>query len=63
MGWVEMRIMTALNIIAPSTDEKYVFGRIPEPAEAAEVGRAWMRMLTLQLGILLKPYPASPAVA
>jgi hypothetical protein len=61
MGWVEMRVMTALNTIAPGADGEYVFGEIPEPAAAAEVGQAWMRMLTLQLGILLKPYLASPA--
>jgi hypothetical protein len=61
MGWVEMRVMTALNTIAPGADGEYVFGKIPEPAAAAEVGQAWMRMLTLQLGILLKPYLASPA--
>ncbi len=61
MGWVEMRVMTALNTVAPNSDGEYVFGKIPEPAEAAEVGQAWMRMLTLQLGILLKPYLASPA--
>ncbi|MGH3873170.1 MAG: protoglobin domain-containing protein [Pseudonocardiaceae bacterium] len=58
MGWVEMRVMTALNTVAPDDDGGYVFGKIPEPAAAAEVGRAWMRMLTLQLGILLKPYLA-----
>ncbi len=58
MGWVEMRVMTALNTIAPDGDGDYVFGEIPEPAEAAKVGKAWMRMLTLQLGILLKPYLA-----
>lgn len=63
MGWVEMRVMTALNTIAPGADGEYVFGKIPEPAAAAEVGQAWMRMLTLQLGILLKPYLASPAAA
>ena len=61
MGWVEMRVMTALNTIAPGADGEYVFGKIPEPAAAAEVGQAWMRMLTLQLGILLKPYLAAPA--
>lgn len=66
MGWVEMRVMTALNTIAPGADGDYVFGQLPEPPAAAEVGRAWMRMLTLQLGILLKPYlasPVTPAVA
>jgi protoglobin len=56
MGWVEMRVMTALNTIAPGPDGEYVFGKFPEPTAAAEIGQAWMRMLTLQLGILLKPY-------
>ena len=56
MGWVQMRVMTALNTIAPGPDGDYVFGKMPEPADLAEVGQAWMRMLTLQLGILLKPY-------
>ncbi|HSL06739.1 MAG TPA: protoglobin domain-containing protein [Pseudonocardiaceae bacterium] len=56
MGWVQMRVMTALNTIAPTPDGDYVFGKIPEPAAVSEVGQAWMRMLTLQLGILLKPY-------
>jgi hypothetical protein len=63
MGWVEMRVMTALNTIAPGNDGEYIFGKIPEPPAAAEVGQAWMRMLTLQLGILLKPYLPSPAAA
>jgi hypothetical protein len=56
MGWVQMRVMTALNTIAPAANGDYVFGKLPEPPEAAEIGEAWMRMLTLQLGILLKPY-------
>jgi hypothetical protein len=56
MGWVQMRVMTALNTIAPGADGEYVFGKFPEPPEVATVGQAWMRMLTLQLGILLKPY-------
>jgi hypothetical protein len=55
MGWVQMRVMTALNTIAPGPDGAYVFGTMPQPADLAEVGQAWMRMLTLQLGILLKP--------
>jgi Protoglobin len=58
MGWVQMRVMTALNTIAPGPDGDYVFGTMPEPADLAQVGQAWMRMLTLQLGILLKPYLA-----
>jgi hypothetical protein len=53
--------MTALNTVAPGPDGDYVFGQLPEPPEAAAVGQAWMRMLTLQLGILLKPYLTSPA--
>jgi hypothetical protein len=64
MGWVEMRVRTALNTISPGTDDGYVFGMTPEPAEATAMGQAWM--LTLQLGILLKPYlesHATPAVA
>ncbi|MGH3781386.1 MAG: protoglobin family protein [Pseudonocardiaceae bacterium] len=61
MGWVEMRVMTALNTIAPGPDGDYIFGTLPQPPEAAEVGQAWMRMLTLQLGILLKPYLTPPA--
>jgi Protoglobin len=56
MGWVQMRVMTALNTIAPGPDGEYVFGKMPESVDLAEVGKAWMRMLTLQLGILLKPY-------
>jgi protoglobin len=59
MGCVEMRVMTALNTVAPGLDGDYVFGVLPDPPAAAEVGQAWMRMLTLQLGILLKPYLAS----
>jgi hypothetical protein len=58
MGWVEMRVMTALNTIAPDGEGEYTFGELPEPEAAAEIGAAWMRMLTLQLGILLKPYLA-----
>lgn len=56
MGWVQMRVMTALNTIAPGEEGDYVFGVLGEPSETAAVGKAWMRMLTLQLGILLKPY-------
>jgi hypothetical protein len=38
--------MTALNTIAPGADGDYDFGTLPEPPAAAEVGQAWMRMLT-----------------
>lgn len=62
MGWVEMRVMTALNTIAPDYEGDYVFGTMPEPSETGRIGAAWMQMLTLQLGILLKPYlPQLPA--
>jgi Protoglobin len=60
MGWVEMRVMTALNTIAPGDDGEYVFGKFPDPPAIALVGKVWMRMLTLQLGILLKPYLGAP---
>jgi len=61
MGWVEMRVMTALNTIAPGEDGDYVFGEFAEPPDAGRIGIAWMRMLTLQLGILLQPYlPSLP---
>ncbi|MGH4023256.1 MAG: protoglobin family protein [Pseudonocardiaceae bacterium] len=56
MGWVQLRVMTALNTIAPDHEGGYVFGTMPEPPETAQIGAAWMQMLTLQLGILLKPY-------
>jgi hypothetical protein len=62
MGWVQMRVMTALNTIAPGLDGDFVFGKLPDPPEAAQVGQAWMRMLTLQLGILLKPYLVTSAM-
>jgi hypothetical protein len=60
MGWVEMKVMMALSTVARGADSEFAFGAIPDPAGAVEVGKAWMRMLTLQLGILLKPYLASP---
>lgn len=64
MGWVQMRVMTALNTISLDPEGTYVFGTMGEPADTAKVGQAWMRMLTLQLGILLEPYMAeSPAKA
>src|SRR5918998_5904877 len=37
MGWVQMRVMTALNTIAQAVDGEYVFGQLPEPPAAAEV--------------------------
>ncbi|HVL51923.1 MAG TPA: protoglobin family protein [Actinomycetota bacterium] len=61
MGWVEMRVMTALNTIAPGETDDYVFGLLGEPKATAEIGSAWMRMLTLQLGILLTPYLSDAA--
>lgn len=61
MGWVEMRVMVALNTIAPGENGEYVFGVLGEPKVTAEIGTAWMRMLTLQLGILLTPYLSDAA--
>jgi hypothetical protein len=71
MGWVQMRVMTALNTVASDGDGSYVFGTLDDDAgTTAEVGRAWMQMLALQLGLLLEPYLAtrqsripSPAIA
>lgn len=63
MGWVQMRVMTALNTIAPDYEGGYVFGTMPEPSETGRIGAAWMQMLTLQLGILLKPYLPPPPAA
>lgn len=63
MGWVQMRVMTALNTVAPDGEGGYTFGLPPEPQAAGRIGTAWMRMLTLQLGILLKPYLPAPSSA
>lgn len=30
LGWAEMRVMTALNTVAPGLDGDYVFGKVPE---------------------------------
>lgn len=56
MGWVEMRVMTALNTIALSPEGAATFGELGDPGALASVGRAWMQMLTLQLGVLIDPY-------
>ncbi|HEX2298559.1 MAG TPA: protoglobin domain-containing protein [Pseudonocardiaceae bacterium] len=63
MGWVQMRVMAALNTIAPDHEGGYIFGTMPEPPEIALIGAAWMQMLTLQLGILLKPNLPAPSPA
>jgi protoglobin len=60
MGWVQMRVMTALNTVASDGDGGYVFGILDDDAgTTAEIGRAWMQMLALQLGLLLEPYLAT----
>ncbi|GAC1371801.1 MAG: hypothetical protein NVSMB32_15830 [Actinomycetota bacterium] len=59
MGWVEMRVMTALNTIALDPEGAATFGELGDPAALAAVGKAWMQMLTLQLGVLLDPYLAA----
>jgi hypothetical protein len=56
MGWVEMRVMTALNTIAYDPVGVATFGELGDPGVLAAVGRAWMQMLTLQLGVLIDPY-------
>lgn len=56
MGWVEMRVMTALNTIAFDPAGAATFGELGDPSALAAVGRAWMQMLTLQLGVLIDPY-------
>ena len=56
MGWVEMRVMTALNTISLDPAGAATFGELGDPSALAAVGRAWMQMLTLQLGVLIDPY-------
>jgi hypothetical protein len=56
MGWVEMRVMTALNTIALAPEGTATFGELGDPSALAQVGKAWMQMLTLQLGVLIDPY-------
>ncbi len=56
MGWVEMRVMTALNTIAYDPTGAATFGELGDPGVLADVGKAWMKMLTLQLGVLIDPY-------
>ncbi|MGH2717533.1 MAG: protoglobin domain-containing protein, partial [Actinomycetota bacterium] len=56
MGWVEMRVMTALNTIALDPAGAATFGELGDPGALAAVGRTWMQMLTLQLGVLIDPY-------
>jgi len=56
MGWVQMRVMTALNTIALAPSGEATFGELGDPAALATVGKAWMQMLALQLGVLIDPY-------
>jgi hypothetical protein len=56
MGWVEMRVMTALNTISYDPAGDATFGELGDPGVLADVGEAWMKMLTLQLGVLIDPY-------
>src|SRR3989440_2450479 len=57
MGWVEMRVMTAINTInIVDGGASAIFGLFGDPAVIARVGRAWMSMLTLQLGVLIDPH-------
>jgi hypothetical protein len=60
MGWVEMRVMTAVNTInIVDGGASAIFGLFGDPAAIARVGRAWMAMLTLQLGVLIDPHCAA----
>ncbi|HEX9313865.1 MAG TPA: protoglobin domain-containing protein [Actinomycetota bacterium] len=57
MGWVQMRVMTAINTInIVDGGASAIFGLFGDPAVIARVGRAWMSMLTLQLGVLIDPH-------
>ena len=56
MGWVEMRLMTALNTIAFDAAGAATFGELGDPGLLADVAKAWMKMLTLQSGVLIDPY-------
>jgi hypothetical protein len=56
IGWVEMRIMTALNTVAFDSAGAATFGELGDPGVLADVGKAWMKMLTLHLGGLIDPY-------
>jgi hypothetical protein len=57
MGWVEMRVMAAVNTInIVDGSASAIFGLFGDPTAIARVGRAWMSMLTLQLGVLIDPH-------
>jgi hypothetical protein len=56
MGWVELRLMTALNTLAFDAAGAATFGELGDPGLLADVGTAWMKMLTLQSGVLIDPY-------
>ena len=56
IGWVEMRIMTALNTVAFDSAGAATFGELGDPGLLADVGQTWMKMLTLQVGTLIDPY-------
>ena len=56
MAWVEMRVMAALNTVnLLDGGGSAMFGLFGDPAVVASVARAWMGMLTLQLGVLIDP--------
>ncbi|HEY2667662.1 MAG TPA: hypothetical protein VGK51_12565 [Actinomycetota bacterium] len=56
IGWMQMRVMTALNTVAFDAAGAAAFGELGDPGLLADVGTAWMKMLTLQLGTLIDPY-------
>lgn len=64
MGWVEMRVMAAVNAInIVDGGASAIFGLFGDPGAIARVGRAWMAMLTLQLGVLIDPHCSPGAEA
>jgi hypothetical protein len=60
MGWAQLRLMTALNTISFEPPGASNFGELGDAGVLADVGVAWMRMLTLQLGVLIDPYLKDP---
>ncbi|MCW3035650.1 MAG: Protoglobin [Actinobacteria bacterium] len=64
MGWVEMRVMAAVNTInIVDGGASAIFGLFGDPTAIARIGRAWMSMLTLQLGVLIDPHCSPEGVS
>ena len=63
MGWVEMRVMTALNTIALAPEGTATFGELGDPGALAQVGKAWMQMLTVGSSVNTRWRPSVQTVA